>query len=64
MYDGRELYLANLDWNLTRAEIKDAFKKYGSVESVRIPSKIDGSSKGIGYVIFENKVSSTPPNVF
>ena len=64
MYDGRELYLANLDWKITRADIKQAFKKYGSIESIRIPTKVDGTSKGIGYIIFQNKVSSTPQNLF
>lgn len=64
MYDSRELYLANLDWKITRADIKQAFKKYGSIESVRIPTKVDGTSKGIGYVIFRSKVSSAPSNVF
>ena len=63
MYDGRELYLANLDWKATRADVKQAFRKYGSIESVRIPTKIDGTSKGIGYVVFRNKVSSKLPNV-
>ena len=64
MYDGRELYLANLERNITKADIKQAFKKYGSIESVRIPTKVDGTSKGIGFVVFRSKVSSTPPNVF
>ena len=63
MYDGRELYLANLDWKTTRADIKQAFRKYGYIESIRIPTKVDGSSKGIGYLVFRNKVSSKPPNV-
>lgn len=57
MYDGRELYLANLDWHATREEVKKAFSKYGRVENVRLPTKRDGSSKGIGYVVFSNKVS-------
>ena len=63
MYDCRELYLANLERNITKADIKQAFKKYGSIESVRIPTKVDGTSKGIGFVVFRSKVSSTPPNV-
>ena len=58
-YDGRELYLVNLDWNATRADVKDAFKKYGSVESVKILTKPDGTSKGIGYVVFRKRVSAT-----
>ena len=56
-YEGRELYLANLDWNATLGEVKRAFSKYGTVEKVRIPKKVNGSSKGIGYVVFSNKVS-------
>ena len=63
MYDGRELYLVNLDWKTTRADVKRAFRKYGHIESVRIPTKVDGTSKGIGYVVFGNKVSLKPPNV-
>lgn len=64
MYDGRELYLANLDWKITRADIKQAFKKYGSIESIRILTKVDGTGKGIGYVVFRSKVSWTSSNVF
>ena len=59
MYEGRELYLVNLDQNTTRADIKQAFRKYGHIENVRILTKVDGTSKGIGYVIFRSKVSST-----
>ena len=64
IYEGRELYLVNLDRNTTRADIKQAFKKYGYIESVRILTRVDGTSKGIAYVVFRSKVSSTPSNVF
>lgn len=64
IYDGRELYLVNLDRNTTRANIKQAFKKYGYIESVRVLTKVDGTSKGIAYVVFRSKVSSTPSNLF
>lgn len=55
IYDGRELYLANLDQNTTRANIKEAFKRYGYVESVRVLTRVDGTSKGIAYVVFRSK---------
>ncbi|CAF9932332.1 MAG: Splicing factor [Alectoria fallacina] len=55
IYEGRELYLVNLDRNTTRADIKQAFKKYGYVESVRVLTKVDGQSKGIAYVVFRSK---------
>lgn len=60
IYDGRELYLANLDRNTTKSDIKQAFKRYGYIESVKLLTKVDGTSKGIAYVIFRSKVSSTP----
>ena len=56
--------MVNLDRNTTRADIKQAFKKYGYIESARILTRIDGTSKGIAYVVFRSKVSSTPSNVF
>lgn len=57
IYDGRELFLANLDWGASQTEIRKAFARYGKVEKVRIPKKVDGKSKGIGYVVFSNKVT-------
>ena len=63
IYEGRELYLVNLDWNTTRADIKQAFKKYGYIESVKILTKVDGTSKGIAYVVFRSQVSPGPFNV-
>ena len=58
LYEGREVYLANLAWTATKADVKKTFSKYGKVEDVRIPTKVDGSSKGIGFVAFSTKVSS------
>ncbi len=57
IYEGRELFLANLDWQATQGEVKRAFSKYGNVEGVRLPKKINGTSKGIGFVVFSNKVN-------
>lgn len=59
MYEGRELYLANLDWHASEKDVKQAFKKYGYVESVRILKKINGSSKGMGFVVFRDKEAAT-----
>lgn len=55
MYEGREIYLANLNWGVTEKDIKQVFKKYGYIESVRIPRKINGGSKGMGFVVFRDK---------
>ena len=57
MHEGRELYIANVDWSATKDEVKEAFSRFGQVENVRIPTKIGGASKGIAFVIFEEQVS-------
>ena len=57
MHEGRELYVANVDWSATKKEVKDAFSRFGKVEGVRIPLKVGGGSKGIAFVVFEEKVS-------
>ena len=57
MHEGRELYIANVDWSATKQEVKEAFSRFGEVENVRIPLKVGGGSKGIAFVIFADKVS-------
>ena len=55
MYEGRELFIANLPWIATWKDLKEFFSQYGSVEGARVPRKVDGSSKGIGFVAFRHK---------
>ena len=55
MYDGRELFISNLPWSANWKELKQLFSQYGSVEGARIPKKVDGSSKGIGFVVYRHK---------
>ena len=62
MAEGRELYLANLDWGATEKELKEAFAKYGKVESARVVKKMNGKSRGFAYVVFREKVRFFPPN--
>lgn len=49
------MYIANLPWNVDWKELKALFKPYGYVESARIPRKLNGMAKGIGYVVFRDK---------
>ncbi len=56
VHEGRELYVANLDWSATEDEVKQVFSKYGTVEKIRIPTNIAGKSKGIAFVVFSNRV--------
>ena len=55
--EGREIYVRNIDWSLSEDDLGLVFKKYGTVESVRIPRGVGGKSKGFGYVVFSSKVS-------
>ncbi|EYE97472.1 U6 snRNP complex subunit PRP24 [Aspergillus ruber CBS 135680] len=55
MYEGREVHVSNIDWKASEDDVKEVFSKYGTVESVRIPRKVDGGSKGFGYVVFSSK---------
>lgn len=57
MYESREIYANNVDWNATEQDIEDLFSKYGKVEKVRIPKNLSGKSKGTAFIIFSNKVT-------
>lgn len=56
MHEGRELHVSNIHWKANEDDVKELFSKYGNVELVRIPRKVDGGSKGFGYVVFSSKV--------
>jgi hypothetical protein len=51
-YDGREIYVSNISWNATEKDVKELFSKFGDVEKVFIDRKVDGGSKGYGFVTF------------
>lgn len=55
MHEGREIHVSNLDWKANEKDLKELFSKYGTVELARIPRKVDGGSKGFGYVVFSSK---------
>jgi len=46
-----KIYVGNLSYNTTDEDLKEAFEKFGTVESaVVVKDKIDGRSKGFGFV--------------
>ncbi|KAL9099797.1 MAG: hypothetical protein Q9163_004747 [Psora crenata] len=55
MYEGRELFVVNIPWSATWKDLKQLFSEYGNVESARVLRKVNGSSKGMGYVVFRRK---------
>ena len=47
----KTLYVGNLPWRITEAELEDVFRPYGTVISSRIISDREtGRSRGFGFV--------------
>ncbi len=44
----------NLAFEANKRDIKEIFKFYGDVKSVRIPKKMDGSNRGFAFVEFSS----------
>ena len=57
--EGREIHISNIHWKATEDDLRKLFSAYGNVETVRIPTKADGGSKGFGFVVFSSKVGQT-----
>ena len=56
VYDGREVFLRNVDFKANEEMIKVVFEReVGEVESVRLPSKAPGRHQGFGFVVFSRK---------
>nr|XP_010912956.1 polyadenylate-binding protein 7 [Elaeis guineensis] len=50
---GTNLYIKNLDWDITDNILHDKFSKYGKVISAVVMKDQDGKSRGFGFVSFE-----------
>lgn len=51
-YQGRNLYIKNIDENVTEENLRPIFEKYGPIESIKIMKDENGVSKKFGYVCF------------
>ncbi|KAF2403714.1 hypothetical protein EJ06DRAFT_527318 [Trichodelitschia bisporula] len=58
IYDGREVYAKDVDWSASEADVQKHFEQCGAIERIRIPRNLTGKSKGIAFVIFEDKSSA------
>lgn len=54
-YEGREIYLVNIDWSADENYLREVFSRFGEIEKVNLPRKIDNTSKGFGFITFKNK---------
>eukprot|EP00102_Acyrthosiphon_pisum_P024116 XP_016661326.1 PREDICTED: polyadenylate-binding protein-like [Acyrthosiphon pisum] len=48
------VYIKNIDENVNEKELFEMFKKYGTITSCKVMFKDDGSSRGFGFVAFED----------
>jgi RNA recognition motif-containing protein len=54
-YEGRELYVVNLDWSADENDVRELFSRFGEVENVMIGRTTDNLSKGFSHVAFTTK---------
>ncbi|KAI0120986.1 putative pre-mRNA splicing factor [Xylariales sp. AK1849] len=53
--EGRELHIKNIDLKTTEDDLRSMFEKYGKVQSINIPKKIDGRNKGHAFAVMQTK---------
>ncbi|CAK5270905.1 unnamed protein product [Mycena citricolor] len=54
-----QLFIGNIPWQLTDAELHSMFSQHGEVASARVIMNADGSSRGFGYVVFKTQEGAT-----
>ncbi|KAI5286263.1 Splicing factor, partial [Ascosphaera aggregata] len=57
--EGREVHVSNLVYTAEEKDLRELFESCGTIESVRVPKKVDGSGKGFGFVVFESPEAAT-----
>jgi RNA recognition motif-containing protein len=62
--EGREVVVKNLYWHAHEDEVSQLLSSCGTVENVRIPRDYSGKSKGMAFVVFQDKVSGYSSQVF
>jgi RNA recognition motif-containing protein len=50
--EGRELHVANVDFNTSESEIRDLFKEHGIVENVRMIKNLQGRFFGTAFIVY------------
>lgn len=52
---GKQIFVGNLPFSVTKTQLKEAFKDFGTILHADVPSDDRGKSKGYGIVLFEEK---------
>lgn len=56
---GSKLYVGNLPFNTTDADLEEVFSQYGVIESANVISDREtGRSRGFGFVKFEDEAAA------
>ena len=55
---GNRLYVGNLPFGVTSDKLKEAFSKFGEVETAEVVMTKFGRSKGFGFVAFKNEADA------
>jgi cold-inducible RNA-binding protein len=51
----KRLYIGNLSYSITNKELEELFSSEGNVISVKVIRRLDGKSKGFGFVEMETE---------
>ena len=56
--DCSKLVARNVAFEATEREVRDVFKTFGELKSVRLPKKVTGSHRGFAFVEFQVTIPS------
>ncbi|KAH8693899.1 putative pre-mRNA splicing factor [Talaromyces proteolyticus] len=59
IYEGREVHVSNVHFKASESDLKEVFSQYGTVEIVRLPTKVSGEHRGFGFVVFSSPEEAT-----
>lgn len=54
-YQGKNLYIKNLEDSVNEEKLREAFAAYGTISSCRVMRDEKGTSRGFGFVCFDNQ---------
>ena len=55
--DPRKMFIGGLSWETTVEELKEYFSQFGEVKDATIKTDMNGTSRGFGFVLFNEESS-------